>query len=243
MKNVLMGVSYLGTNYSGWQKQDNALAIQEIIEMALKEICGENIDIFASGRTDSGVHALEQCFSCELGFDNIGRLPLALNSKLPKDIKILWAKEVDKNFHARFSAHKKTYLYRVKTDSIESPFDEQITTYVPYALNLKKMQDASKFLIGEHDFEAFCSSGSSVPDFTRIIYSINIKQTNNLFEFEICGNGFLYNMVRIIVGTLIDVGRGKLQAEKIKEILESKNRQTAGKTMPAKGLILKNVEY
>ena len=243
MKNVLMGVSYLGTNYAGWQKQDNALGIQEVIENALAELCNCKVEIFASGRTDSGVHAFEQCFSCEINFENIHKLVLALNSKLPKDIRILWVKEVDKNFHARFSAHKKTYLYRIKTDSIESPFDQQITTYIPYSLNLDKMKEASNYLVGEHNFKAFCSSGSSVPDFVRTVYFINITKTDNLFEFEICGNGFLYNMVRIIVGTLVDVGRGRLSVSKIKEILNSNNRQNAGKTMPAKGLILKKVDY
>ena len=243
MKNVLVGVSYLGTNYAGWQKQDNALGIQEVIENAIQEICGEHVEIFASGRTDSGVHAIEQCFSCKLNFANINKLPLAINSKLPQDIRILWAREAEENFHARFSAHKKTYLYRVKIGNIESPFDEQITTYLPYSLNLNKMEQASKFLLGEHNFEAFCSAGSSVPDFVRRVFSIEIKNDGNLFEFEICGNGFLYNMVRIIVGTLVDVGRGKLEPEKVKEILDSQDRQNAGKTMPAKGLMLKKVEY
>lgn len=243
MKNILMGVSYLGTNYAGWQKQDNALGIQELIEDALKEVCNHNVEIFASGRTDAGVHAYEQCFNCEINFENVNKLPLALNSKLPNDIRVLWAKEVDKNFHARYSAHKKTYIYRVKVDSIESPFDEQTTTYITYNLDYNKMKTASEFLVGEHDFRAFCSSGTSVTDFVRTIYFLNIKQTQNLFEFEICGSGFLYNMVRIIVGTLVDVGRGKISPVTISDILESKSRQGAGKTMPAKGLILKNVEY
>ena len=243
MKNVLMGVSYLGTNYAGWQRQNNALGIQEVIENAMYELCGQNVEIFASGRTDSGVHALEQCVSFETNFPNTSKLPMALNSKLPKDIRILWAKEVDEDFHARYSAHKKTYLYRIKTENIESPFDEQITTYLPYKLNLEKMVEASKYLLGEHNFEAFCSSGSSVPDYTRIIYDLTIKKTDNLFEFEITGNGFLYNMVRIIVGSLVDVGRGKIEPLKIKEILVSQDRQMAGKTMPAKGLTLKKVTY
>ena len=243
MKNVLMGVSYLGTNYAGWQKQDNALAIQELIENALKEVTGENIEIFASGRTDAGVHAMEQCCSFKTKFSQVLKLPIALNSKLPEDIKILWAKEVDENFHARFSAHKKTYLYRLKVDKVESPFDYLTTAYVPYELNLQNMLRAAEFLIGEHNFKAFCSSGTSVPDFTRTIYSLSITQTNNLYEFEICGNGFLYNMVRIIVGTLVDVGRGKISPDQIKEILIGQKRENAGKTMPAKGLLLKNVAY
>ena len=241
-KNVLFGVAYLGTNYAGWQKQDNALGIQEVIENAFLEICGK-VEIFASGRTDAGVHAMEQCFSAVIDFENINKLPLALNSKLPKDIRILWAREVHKNFHARFSAHKKTYLYKVKVDRIESPFDVDTVAYVPYNINLQEMKKASEYLVGEHNFKAFCSAGASVPDFTRTIYGISISQTENLYQFEICGNGFLYNMVRIIVGTLIDVGRGKISAEEIKNIIALQDRQRAGKTMPAKGLFLKKVEY
>lgn len=243
MKNVLMGVSYLGTNYAGWQKQDNALGIQEVIENSLQEICGKSVEIFASGRTDAGVHALEQCFSCKIPFSEINKLPLALNSKLPKDIRILWAREVDGNFHARFSAHRKTYIYKLNVGTIESPFDTDTTAYVPYNLNFDKMVSASKLFIGEHNFQAFCSSGTSVPDFVRIIYNLTIKEENKSFVFEITGNGFLYNMVRIIVGTLVDVGRGKIEPEEINNILNSKNRQLAGKTMPAKGLFLKKVEY
>lgn len=243
MINVLFGVSYLGTNYAGWQKQNNALGIQEVIENAMQELEIKNPEIFASGRTDAGVHAFEQCFSAKINFSAVDKLPIALNAKLPDDIRILWAKQVDPNFHARFSAHKKTYVYRIKTSSIESPFDSFYTTYLPYKLNYEKMQNASKLLIGEHDFKAFCSANTTTPNFVRTIYSINIKQTENLFEFEICGNGFLYNMVRIIVGTLVDVGRGKLMVLDVKKVLESQSRKFAGKTMPAKGLILKKVDY
>ncbi len=243
MINVLFGVSYLGTNYAGWQKQNNALGIQEVIENAMQELGIKNPEIFASGRTDAGVHAIEQCFSAKINFSAVDKLPIALNVKLPDDIRILWAKEVDSVFHARFSAHKKTYLYRVKVGQIESPFDSAFTTYLTYNLNLSNMLKAAKILTGEHDFKAFCSANTTTPDFVRTIYSINIKQTDALFEFEICGNGFLYNMVRIIVGTLVDVGRGKLSAVDVKNILDSKSRSLAGKTMPAKGLILKKVDY
>lgn len=243
MKNILVGVSYLGTNYAGWQKQDNALGIQEVIENAFEELTGKQTEIFASGRTDAGVHALEQCFSCKTSFEDVKKLPLALNSKLPSDIRILWAKEVDESFHARYSAHKKTYLYRVKIGNIECPFDTDTTAYVPYNLSLEKMQEASQHILGEHDFKSFCSSGTTVPDFTRKIYYFDIKQDCDLFTFEICGNGFLYNMVRILVGTMVDVGRGKILPQQLPQIIENKNREKAGKTMPAKGLMLKSVEY
>ena len=243
MKNVLFGVSYIGTNYAGWQKQNNALGIQEVIEKAFSGLGINNPEIFASGRTDAGVHAFEQCFNTKINFNKIDKLPIALNSKLPEDIRILWAKEVDANFHARFSAHKKTYVYRIKIDNIESPFDSFYTTYLCYKLDYYKMKEASKLLLGEHNFQAFCSSHTTTPDYIRTIYFINIKKTDNLYEFEICGNGFLYNMVRIIVGTLVDIGRNKISIEQLKKILTSNNRQEAGKTMPAKGLILKKVEY
>lgn len=243
MKNVLFGVSYLGTNYAGWQKQDNALGIQEVVENAMKSIGIKNPTIYSSGRTDAGVHALEQCFNAHINFSDVDKLPMALNSHLPEDIRILWAKEVDEKFHARFNAHKKTYMYRIKMDDIQSPFDSFCTTYVPYKLDLGKMQRVGKLFEGEHDFEAFCSVNTTTPDFVRTIYSLTITQIQNLITFEICGSGFLYNMVRIIVGTLIDVGRGKLENDDILNIFKSKNRQKAGKTMPAKGLILKNVEY
>lgn len=241
--NVLFGVSYLGTNYAGWQKQENALGVQEVIENAMSAIGIKDAEIFASGRTDAGVHALEQCFNAEINFNKISNLPQALNSQLPQDIRILWAKPVESGFHARFSAHKKTYLYRVKLGGIESPFDSFYTTYLNCNLNLQKMQEASKYLLGTHNFKAFCSTHTTTPDFDRTIYSLSIKQTDNLFEFEVCGNGFLYNMVRIIVGTLIEVGKEKLKPDNIKTILNSLDRQSAGKTMPAKGLILKKVEY
>lgn len=243
MKNLLFGVSYLGTNYSGWQKQENSLAVQEVIENAMSQICNQNVEIFASGRTDAGVHAKCQCFSCNLDFDKIENLPRAINSKLPEDIRILWVKEVPKDFHARFSAHRKTYQYRLKVADICSPFDYQTTTYINTDLNLENMQKAAKFLVGEHNFEAFCSVKTTTPDYIRTIYSLEVNKDDNLFTFEICGNGFLYNMVRIIVGTLILVGEGKINPEKILDILESKDRKNAGKTMPAKGLILKSVEY
>ena len=243
MKNILFGVIYLGTNYAGWQKQNNALGIQEVIENAMQELGIKNVEIFASGRTDAGVHAQEQCFNAKINFNNINNLKIALNSKLPEDIRILWTKEVPNDFHARFSAHKKTYVYRLKIDDTESPFDFQYTTYLNYNLDYEKMKKASQCFVGQHDFQTFCSANTTTPDFIRTIYYLNITKTDNLYEFEICGNGFLYNMVRIIVGTLVDVGRGKINENDIKNIFESKNRQKAGKTMPAKGLILKKVDY
>ena len=243
MQNILFGVSYVGTMYAGWQRQDNALSIQEVIEQAIEQICGQKVEIFASGRTDAGVHAYEQCFSAKLNFNPIEQLPLAINSKLPNDIRILWAKKVDNDFHARFSAHKKTYLYRVRVGDIESPFDSFMTTYERHNLNYNAMLKASQYLLGEHDFQSFCSVHTTTKDYIRTIFSLDIRRNDNVFEFEICGNGFLYNMVRIIVGTLLEVGKNKLKPEEVIQILDKKDRKFAGKTMPAKALILKKVEY
>lgn len=243
MQNILFGVSYLGTNYAGWQKQDNALSIQEVIENAFEQICNKKVEIFASGRTDAGVHAYEQCFNAQVNFQPVSKLPQALNSKLPQDIRILWAKPVENDFHARFSAHKKTYIYRLSTQEIESPFDSFVTTYVPHNLNFKAMQQACEHFLGEHNFKSFCSAHTTTKDFIRTIYSLNINKTDNVYEFEICGNGFLYNMVRIIVGTLVEVGRGKIKPEQIADIFAKQDRKFAGKTMPAKALILKKVDY
>ena len=243
MQNVLFGVSYLGTSYAGWQRQDNALSIQEVIESAFEQICNKKVEIFASGRTDAGVHAIEQCFNAKINFQPIQKLPLALNSKLPEDIRIMWAKVVDDEFHARFSAHKKTYVYRVRTSEVESPFDSFMTTYLKNNLNYSSMLEAAKLLVGEHDFRSFCSAHTTTNDFVRTIYELKITRTDNLYEFEITGNGFLYNMVRIIVGTLVDVGNGKIKPQQVLEILNKKDRKFAGKTMPAKALTLKKVEY
>lgn len=243
MNNILCGVTYDGTNYAGWQKQENALGIQEVLENAFLEALNQKVEVVGSGRTDAKVHAICQCFSVKLNFKLAEKLPLAINPFLPSDIKLLWAKEMPSDFHARYSAHKKTYLYKVRVGEIESPFDTNFCAYIKKPLNLEKMLEASKFLLGTHNFMAFCSSGSSVVDFVRTVYSIEIKQTENMYTFEICGNGFLYNMVRIIVGTLVDVGNCKIEPQSVIKIIESENRAMAGKTMPAKGLYLKCVEY
>ena len=235
-------IRYLGTNFHGFQVQPEKRTVQSVLSNGLFQALGYPCKVTGCSRTDAGVHALEQCFSFKTNFSP-NKLPLALNSKLPDDIKILWAKEVEPNFHARYSAHKKTYIYRLKTETIQSPFDYDTTAYIPYKLDLKKMQEAAKYFIGTHNFKAFCSAGTSVPTFEREIYSLKITRENNTCTFEICGNGFLYNMVRIIVGTLVDVGRGKLKPLDIEKILISTKRESAGKTMPAKGLFLKCVEY
>ena len=253
--NVLLTISYLGTNYAGWQIQKNANTVQAELEKAFFKIFNEKIEVVGSGRTDAGVHAknakanaiLPLCFVKKHFFKenkfNFSTLQNSLNQLLPEDIKILSIKKVNLNFNARFNAKQKTYEYKIQCGGILSPFNCFNTVLINQKLDIKKMQKASKFLLGEHDFSAFCSAKTEIENKVRTIFDIKIKQNKNIITFEITGNGFLYNMVRIIVGTLVDVGSGKIFPEDVKKILESQDRTNASKTLPAKGLTLKNVKY
>lgn len=252
--NLLLTISYCGTNFSGWQVQPNKRTVQGEIERALKKLFNSECDVVGSGRTDAGVHALnakanvllpkeftiKNFYNAETKFD---KLLLVLNCYLPQDVRILKIKQVSAKFNARKSAKKKTYLYKIQNSGIASPFDYDRVYFFNKELDVDKMQQASNHLIGEHDFSSFCSSNTSVNSFVRTIYDIKIYKKSNIINFEITGNGFLYNMVRIIVGTLIDVGTNKIPPEKIKFILEEKDRKLAGKTAPSLALYLKNVKY
>lgn len=240
--NIKIKIEYEGSSYSGWQKQANAKTIQSEIERALTKITGNEIEIFASGRTDAGVHSLGQVAN----FHIESRIPaekmkFALNQLLPEDIRVLESEEVSEDFHSRFSAKKKTYLYRIQTGEVKRALERNISYFVRGTLDLGKMRNTAQYLVGEHDFSAFKTEGSSATNFVRTIYRIDISQKNDIIEIEITGNGFLYNMVRIIVGTLIDAGKG-LERD-IPQILAMKDRSLAGHTAPAHGLFLKEVFY
>lgn len=237
----LMKVGYDGTNYCGWQKQDNKPTIQGILEDKIKQITGEEICLFASGRTDAMVSAISQVvhFDAEsLKKDFVGHL----NAVLPADIRVQSVVETDPSFNARYDAKRKTYRYYFYTSKVENPYYDRFASHIKYNLNLSTMQNAIKSLNGEHNFKCFCAMHSSVKDYVRTIYNATINCNNGLYVVEVTGNGFLYNMVRIIVGTLIDIGRGKL-TKSMDEIILSQNRENAGKTAEAKGLVLVNVEY
>lgn len=241
---IKLTLSYDGTNYCGWQKQKNGVSVQEIVEKALKELTGKEISVVASGRTDAGVHAEAQVVSFEYD-GNIppDRLYLALNTILPNDVKSISSKEVEDSFNARKSAKKKTYVYSFYVSKTILPLLERYATLVKEKPDLDLMKKASKLLIGKHDFSAFCSVGSSVKTTTRTIYSIDVFEEGNLIKVCVCGNGFLYNMVRIIAGTLLEIGQKKRTEESIVKALESGKRELLAKTLPAKGLSLKSVEY
>ena len=232
-------------NSIGWQKQPNKLNIQGNIEQAIKNVTGEEVELFASGRTDAGVHSFGQVanFKTE-SLIPIEKIPIALNTNLKKSIRIIKAEEVDERFHSRLSCKKKTYRYVINNSSCESAIYRNLETYIPTKLDVSKMKEAAKYFEGEHDFKAFKASGTSSKSSVRTIYKLEIlEKENNRIYIEVTGNGFLYNMVRIISGTLVEVGLGKIKQEEIREIIDSKDRSRAGKTLPAHGLFLLNVEY
>lgn len=243
-KNIKLTISYKGTNYFGWQVQPEQETIQEIIENAFYTIFNSKIQLKGSGRTDAGVHAINQVanFITEIDIEPFNIMQ-ALNTKLPADIKIKKAENVEERFHSRFDSIGKTYMYNIYNSKTPNPFIGEYSYRVSYDLDFNKMEKAAKFFLGEHDFYAFMSKGSSVKDTIRNIYDIKLINTNNLITILITGNGFLYNMVRIIAGTLIEIGRGFKESECIIEILESNNRKLAGHTAKSQGLFLYNVYY
>ena len=235
----------MGKNLIGWQKQPDKLNIQGTIEKAIEEITGEEVDLTASGRTDRGVHALGQVANFKTNSNiPVEKIPIALNTKLKKSIRILSAEEVDEKFHSRLTCKKKTYRYIINNSEYGTAIYRNLETHIPMKLNIEKMQEAVKYFEGEHDFKAFKASGTSSKSSVRTIYKADVIQMpNDRIFIELTGNGFLYNMVRIIAGTLFDVGTGKIEPKEIKEIIKSKKRENSGKTLPPQGLYLVKVEY
>ena len=241
----ILKISYDGEGFAGYQKQNNAVTIQETLEGALSKVLGESVETVASGRTDAGVSAIEQTchFDYEKELDSKRVIGYA-NSLLPRSIRVLSIEVAEDDFHARFSAHKKTYEYYFYTSREILPHYERIATLVGYNLDITSMKNSCEYFLGEHDFSAFCASNTSVTDKVRTIYALQIVELGEgLYKLVITGNGFLYNMVRIIMGTLVEVGLGKIKSEDLPKIIESCDRKNAGKTISAKGLCLKKVIY
>ena len=229
----------------GWQKQPDKLNIQGSIESAIKQITGEDVELYASGRTDAGVHALGQVanFKTEVNLP-IDKFPIAINTKLKRSIRIINAEEVEERFHSRLSCKRKTYRYVINNSEYASAIYRNLETHISQKLNIEKMQEAIKYFEGEHDFKAFKASGTSSKSSVRTIYKALVyEMPNNRIYIELTGNGFLYNMVRIIAGTLVEVGLEKVSPKDIPNIIKLGNRELAGKTMPPNGLYLVNVEY
>lgn len=228
----------------GWQKQPNKLNIQGEIERAIETITGEQVELTASGRTDAGVHALAQVANFKTNSNlPIEKFAIAINSKLKKSIRIQKAEEVEERFHSRYNCKQKTYRYIINNGEQGSAIYRNLEYYVPVKLNVEEMKKAIKYFEGEHDFKGFKASGTSSKSSVRTIYKTNIIEDGERIKIELTGNGFLYNMVRIISGTLVDVGLGKIEPEEIPSIIESKDRKKAGKTLPPYALYLVKVEY
>ena len=228
----------------GWQKQPNKLNIQGEIERAIFNILHEEVDLIGSGRTDAGVHALGQVanFKTNSNFP-IEKLSLAINSQIKNSIVIKDAEEVDERFHSRYNAKHKTYRYIINNSKTGTAIYRNLEYCYPFKLDVEKMKEAASFFEGEHDFKAFKSSGTSGKNSVRTIYKAEVRQEGENIIIELTGNGFLYNMVRIIAGTLLDVGTGKIAPKDIPNIIQGKNRQKAGRTLPAHGLYLVSVIY
>ena len=244
MKRIKLTVAYDGTNYYGWQKQPDAVTVEEVVNRELTRLLQEPIEVIGASRTDSGVHALGNVAV----FDTDTRIPpekisYALNARLPKDIVIQDSKEVPPDFHPRRTDCVKTYEYRILNTRFPVPTMRLYAHYVYKPLDVEKMQAAAAFLVGEHDFASFCSAGSQVKETVRTIYRLDLNREGNMVSFQVEGNGFLYNMVRIIAGTLIEVGIGSYPPERVREMLEAKDRIRCGPKAPACGLTLVGIRY
>ena len=244
MRNIKLTIEYDGKDFNGWQKQPNKLNIQGEIERSIKDITGEDVDLIASGRTDAGVHALGQVANFKTDSNiPVEKIPIALNTKLKRSIRILAAEEVDERFHSRYNCKKKTYKYVINNSANGTAIYRNLEYNFSQELNVDKMNEAVKYFIGEHDFKGFKASGTSSKSSVRTNYDAKVYKNGDRVNIELTGNGFLYNMVRIISGTLIDVGIGKILPEEVPDIINSKERTKAGKTLPPNGLYLIKVEY
>ncbi len=244
MKRIMLTVAYDGTGYNGWQVQPNGVTIEGQLNKALSELLKEDITVIGASRTDAGVHAL-----CNMAvFDTENKvapekIAAALNARLPEDIRIQKSVQVADDFHPRHCNTRKTYEYRIYMGKYENPIGRQYAHFVYVPLNMENMQKAADYLVGEHDFKSFCVAKAQVLSTVRTIYEAKVQKEGNYLTIRISGSGFLFNMVRIIAGTLLEVGRGNLKPEQMKEILEAKDRQAAGPTAPARGLTLTDFQF
>lgn len=239
-----MVVAYDGTNYCGWQVQPNGITVEEVLNRSLSNLLGEKIEVMGASRTDSGVHSLGNVAV----FDTNTRMPadkiaFALNQRLPEDIVVQGSCEVPSDWHPRYQESTKTYEYRILNRTFRMPTRRLDTYFYHYPLDVEQMSEAASYLVGTHDFASFCAANAQVKSTVRTIYSCTAQKENDIITIRVTGNGFLYNMVRIIAGTLIEVGAGKRRPVEIKDILAAENRDAAGPTAPAQGLTMMGIEY
>jgi tRNA pseudouridine38-40 synthase len=243
---ILLTVAYDGSGYYGWQRQKNFVSVQQRIEEGLSALLKKDITIRGASRTDTGVHSVGQraVFTDDTITIPVDKIPYALNSFLPDDIVITAAESVDESFHPQYSVTDKTYEYKILNAPFKNPMLNRYTEFIRQELNIEEMQKACVHFLGEHDFKAFCATGGSSKTTVRSIYSLDVfKENDNIITIRINGSGFLYNMVRIVAGTLVYVGLGKLKSEDIPDIIASCDRARAGKTLSPNGLTLMEVNY
>ena len=243
-RRIKLTVAYDGTDYCGWQIQKNGVTVEEVLNQALSRLTGEKITVTGSSRTDAGVHARGNVAV----FDTDTRIPAeriayAVNALLPEDVVVVRSEEVPAGWHPRKCVSVKTYEYRILNREFPDPVRRRDTYFVPFPLSLERMRRAADYLKGTHDFKSFCSAQTTVEDTVRTIYELEVEQSGDLFTIRVRGNGFLYNMVRIIAGTLAGVGRGYFEPGEVERMLEEKDRTKAGVTAPPQGLTLVGIEY
>ena len=243
-RNLLVEIAYNGSRYHGFQVQENAVTVQETVQDAIERILGKREDIIGCSRTDTGVHANQYFFN--LHTDNpiaCERFLAALNYHFPHDIAALSCRQVSPEFHARYHTKEKEYVYKILNSPIKDPFSQDLLFQYPYPLDVEKLNRAAGYFLGEHDFKAFCTKDFKVRPAVRTIYKSEVRREGNLVTYTVSGNGFLYNMVRIMTGTLLRVAQGKIDPDAIPAILESRDRARAGITAPACGLYLNRITY
>ena len=244
MKRIKLTVAYDGTDYCGWQIQPNGITVEEVLNKALSRLTGEDSAVTGASRTDAGVHARGNVAV----FDTAstippGRFSYAVNTLLPEDVVVVKSEEVAADWHPRYQESVKTYAYHILNREMPDPVRRKYVWHVNCPLDLEKMRTAAEYLTGEHDFKSFCSIHTGAKTTVRTIYSMDVERSGEVITIRVSGNGFLYNMVRIITGTLVEAGRGFRQPESVKELLDADERGKAGPTAPAQGLLLESIEY
>ena len=244
MPRYKLTIEYFGAAFSGWQRQKNAITAQEVLEDALTKLAGHTVSVVGSSRTDAGVHALHQVAHADMELPiPAGKIPFALNTILPDTIKVLECEEVGEDFHARYSTKRKAYVYKMYVSAHVHPTRAMTHLRVIPPVDVEKMKKALPALIGKHDFKCFLATGSNVKSTVREIYRAELTECGDELTFYVEGNGFLYNMVRIIIGTLLYIGKGKIQPDDMEKIIKDCDREKAGVTAPPHGLYLQKVWY
>ncbi|MDE5983997.1 MAG: tRNA pseudouridine(38-40) synthase TruA [Eubacterium sp.] len=244
MKNLLLTIQYDGSNYHGWQVQKNALTVQEVFQNAVEKVFHSRLDVKGCSRTDTGVHANMYCLTIktDMNISNEGVI-LALNSNLPDDISVVACQQVNDDFHPRYSCTSKEYVYKIYNGKIRNPFYSKYTLHYRYGIDADYLNKECKAFIGTYDYSGFCSSKSAVEDTVRTVKAFDVWRDGDMVYFRVEADGFLYNMVRIMVGTLLFVSEGKIKEGELTGVIKSKNRKRAGKTAPPQGLYLNKINY